>query len=408
MISGKIAYIMSRFPNLTETFILREMIEIERLGWKIDLYPLILQKQTVVHPEAKPFLLHTHDTPILSISTLRENLRAFFKHPLQYLSLGVQVVWENRTSPKFLLRALVVFPKSVQMASLMKQDGVSHIHAHFATHPALAAWIIHKLTNIPYSVTIHAHDIFVEKAMLAKKLKDAAFIVAISNYNRKYLADQFGDWVNLKTHVIHCGVLPEDFSPSSQPSSSDHLEIISIGSLQPYKGQKYLVEACASLHHSGISFKCKIIGGGELQSALSAQIIELGLAGIVELTGPLTQGNVAQELSRATCYIQPSVITATGKMEGIPVSLMEAMACSVPVIATSISGVPELVQDQSTGILVPPEDVISLVNAIISIYNDKENARRIARNGRELVLEQFNLHNTVKQLSILFQNSLQS
>ena len=405
MKSGKLGYIMSRFPHLPETFILREMIEMERLGWEIALYPLILQEQAVVHPAARPFLARAHKLPFLSASLITANIRTFFNHPLRYLSLGAQVIRENRTSFKFLVRALVVFPRSVQIAKLMQQEGVQHIHAHYATHPALAAWIIHNLTNIPYSITVHAHDIFTEKAMLAIKLKGAVFIVAISEFNRNYLASQIGEWVRQKTEVIHCGVLPENYLSHSDSTPDGIFEILNIGSLQPYKGQKYLIEACARLHQNGIPVRCCIVGSGELLSELGTQISALGLEDIVKLTGPRTQEEIAQLLPKANCYVQPSIITSTGKMEGIPVSIMEAMACAVPVVATSISGVPELVQNQKTGLLVPPKDINALTNAIASIYNDPQNAKRMAQTGKELVLQQFNLHHNVQQLSLLMKSS---
>ncbi len=410
--SGKLAYIMSRFPNLSETFILREMIEMEKLGWDIAVYPLILQQQDVVHSAALSFLERANNLPFISASLIKTNIFTFIKHPLLFLSLLAQVGWANRTSLKFLVRALAIFPKSVQMATLMQSEGVQHVHAHFATHPALAAWIIYRFTGISYSITVHAHDIYVEKEMLGTKLKDAVFIVAISEFNRNYLIDLFGEWIRIKTQVIRCGVLPEDYSVHLE-SFSDSLqdgvfEILCIGSLQPYKGQKYLIEACAKLNKRGVPFRCRIIGGGELQSELSVQISVLGLDHVVQLLGPRPQEEIAQMLPQANCYVQPSIITPSGKMEGIPVSIMEAMICSVPVVATAISGIPELVQDQVTGLTVQPQDVDILVNAIEVIYKNVQNARRMAENGKELVMMQYNLHYNVQQLSLLMKSAVQA
>ncbi|TLN20516.1 colanic acid biosynthesis glycosyltransferase WcaL, partial [bacterium] len=138
MTKGRVAYVMSRFPHLSETFILREMLEMERLGWEVFLFPLVLQKQSVVHPQAAAFLPRAQDVRLFSGRVLRANLAELFRRPGLYLSTAARVLWENRSSPKFLLRSCVVFPKSVFMAQAMQRAGIRHVHAHCATHPALA------------------------------------------------------------------------------------------------------------------------------------------------------------------------------------------------------------------------------------------------------------------------------
>ena len=206
--SNKIAYIVSRFPHLPETFILREMIYLEKLGWQIDLYPLIIQRQEIVHEEARPWLARAQAVPWFSFDLLKANVSKMFNRPRLYFSLLWRVLKENFGSPKFLARALLLFPRAVWMADQFKAHEISHIHAHYATHPALVAWIINQLTGIMYSVTVHAHDIFVEKPMLATKLHDSVFVSSISEFNRKYLADMFGPWVTEKTEIVRCGIEP--------------------------------------------------------------------------------------------------------------------------------------------------------------------------------------------------------
>jgi len=397
---------MSRFPHLPETFILREMLEMENLGWEIALYPLVVQKQPVSHPAVSKFEARAHRLPFISGAILFANFSELIRHPIRYFRIFGSVIHGNISSVKFLIRALAVFPKCVLMARLMKKEGIQHIHAHYATHPALAAWIIHQLTGIPYSVTAHAHDIYVEKPMLGTKLRDAAFIVAISQFNRDYITNYLGNSIREKIHVIHCGVNPDDYSIHQENTSDNIFHVLNIGSLQPYKGQKYLIRGCASLVKQGIPIHCTIIGGGELKDELAALISSLHLEKTVELAGARTQEEVAEMLPRADCYIQPSIITPSGKMEGIPVSLMEALVCKVPVIATNISGVPELVQDQKTGLLIPPENEEALVTAIQTIYNDRMKASEMAENGRQLVLREFSLISNVQKLASLIQDSM--
>ena len=404
---NKIAYIVSRFPHLPETFILREMIHVEKLGWQVELYPLIIQRQTVVHEEARPWAARAHAVPWLSFDLLRANLARLIGHPRQYLALLLRVIRENIRSPKFLARAVLLFPRAVWMADQFRAAGVDHIHAHYATHPALVAWLINQLTGITYSVTVHAHDIFVEKPMLATKLQDSVFVSSISEFNRNYLADLLGAWVNEKTKIVRCGIEPSYYRipDPSVLRDSKRLEIISVGSLQPYKGHIYLVKACAKLRERGVPFRCRIIGGGDLRRLLERTIQEHHLEEHVQLLGPRTQDDVSRLLQTANCYVQPSVVTSTGKMEGIPVALMEAMASRVPVIATAISGVPELVRPGETGWLVPPEDVDALANALTDIYRSPAEAAHRAELGQRWVLEEFELSTNVRKLTSLFDHS---
>ena len=174
---GKVAYIMSRFPHLPETFILREMIA--RPGGKVGRFlctRLILQKQAVVHTEARPFLARAQRLPFFSYGIARSLLRQFVRRPVKLVLLFSKILWHNRSNLKFLLRAVALFPKAIYAAELMQAEGIEHIHAHYATHPALVAWIIHQITGIPYSITVHAHDIFVERAMIPVKIQEAAFV----------------------------------------------------------------------------------------------------------------------------------------------------------------------------------------------------------------------------------------
>ena len=397
----RIAYIMSRFPGLSETFILREMCEMERLGWSLDLYPLIYQEETIVHDEAKEWMKRAWRPSLLEVAAA--NVKLMLTRPFLYFSILFRVLWGNVASPKFLSRAVVVFPKAVWMARQMLSENVMHVHSHYATHPALAAWIVNRISGIPYSITVHAHDIFVDKSMLHRKLLVAKYIVAISEYNRKFLTHLFGNWVAEKTHIVHCGIFPDMYMPKSLVTKDNRtFELLSIGSLRSYKGFIFLLDACDLLKQSGVKFRCRIVGDGELRNSLVTKIKNLNIDDVVKLVGPKKQKEVAELLGIVDCYVQPSIITSTGKMEGIPVSLMEAMASELPAIATKISGIPELVRHGETGWLIPPEDPQSLADAIVQVRNSPEEAARRARAGRGLVLKEFNITITTGLLSNLF------
>ena len=398
----RIAYIVSRFPHLPETFILREIVALENLGWEVELYPIIYQNQEVVHEQAVPWLDRAHRLPWLSGDVILANLKELLKRPRLYLSLWMRVIRGNISNLKFLSRAVAIFPKAVLIAKMLRDDGIKHVHAHYATHPALVAWIVHKLTNISYSVTVHAHDIFVDKAMLAEKLRSSRQIVAISEYNKQYLSRELGTWIDDKTQVVRCGVDLAAYTSRKGIEKNELFEVISVGSLQPYKGHKFLIQACAILRDRNVPFRCRIIGGGELYSELLELIHTQNLADIVQLLGPKNQDDVAHLLSKADCYVQPSIVTPAGKMEGIPVALMEAMASKIPVIASEISGIPELVIDGETGWLVPPENSQALAGAIKDVFNYPNEAEKRSAMGFDRVLSEFVLSTNVKKLSNLF------
>ena len=404
--SGKIAYILSRFPKISETFILREINALQNEGWEIELYPLMLEKEKVVHPEAAPWLKRLHHFPWISGDVIRANLRYFFRSPFGYLGLWGKIVLGNGSNPKFLARALVIFPKALRMAEEMQRSGIQHIHAHFATHPALTAWLIHHITGISYSVTVHAHDIYVSQTMLAEKMRAASFIIAISEFNRNFLIKHIGTEIKEKIKVVHCGIDLNTYKSRDEAPPHAKFQLKSIGSLEDYKGMSYLIKACALLVKQKIPLDCEIIGRGKNRHQLEALIQKHHLEKTVFLVGAKTQKEVAEALSEADCYVQPSIITKTGKMEGIPVSIMEALGSGLPVVASDISGISELIRAHETGYLVPEKNPEALADTLVSIFQNLQEARVLAKNGRKLVEKEYDLSKNSARVAHLFEEFL--
>ncbi|MCE7861148.1 MAG: colanic acid biosynthesis glycosyltransferase WcaL [Chloroflexi bacterium] len=394
----KIAYVMSRFPLLSETFILREMVEMDKLGYDIRLYPLICQDQPVAHEEAKKWLERANCIPFLSAEIFAENVAAFLRNPIRYLSILFEVVRGNLSSFDFLTKGLYLFPKAVYTAKRLRAEGIEHIHAHYATHPALLAWIVHKLTGISYSITVHSHDIYDCHAMLGTKLRGARFIATISNYNINYMANLLGEWTREKCHIVRCGIDPLRFTPA-QSERGKIFKILQIGTLHWKKDQVTLIKAAARLRGMGVPFQLTIIGEGEERPKIEAEIKKSNAGDLVVLAGAKTQSEVAQLLRQADCYIQSSV------SEGIPVAIMEALACELPVVATKITGIPELVLHEKTGLLVEPGNIQDMANALQFMYLHPDQARDMARNGREWVLKEFTLQGNISRLAALFQTT---
>lgn len=397
-----VAYTMSRFPKITETFILFEILELERQGVRVEVFPLIREPAPVAHAEAQAVVERAHYSRVLSRPVLDAQIYWLLRRPRAYLGAWWATLRGNRRSPKFLSRALVALPQSAYAARRMVELGVEHVHAHYGTHPALLAYVVKLLAGIPYSFTVHAHDLFVERSMLGEKVAAASFVVAISEYNRRLLHELYGE-AAANAVVVHCGIDPSVFKPRSDRAPNPVFTMVCVASLAGYKGQRYLIDACAQLAADGIAFRCLLVGEGEDRPELEAQIRRLGLERQVELLGAQPRHRVSELLGQADAMVLPSVVMPDGKMEGIPVALMEALASEIPVVATAISGIPELVKDGLTGLLAPQRDAGSLAAALRRLQQDPELGRRLAAAGREHVLREFNLERNTAALRALLE-----
>jgi glycosyltransferase involved in cell wall biosynthesis len=239
--------------------------------------------------------------------------------------------------------------------------------------------------------------------MLREKVAAASFVVAISEFNRRMLIDLYGATAEERVVVVHCGIDPTLFRPRERREPGELFTIACVASLAGYKGQRYLIDACDVLHQRGVPFQCLLVGEGEDRPHLEAQIRRLGLTDRVRLLGAQPRHNVSELLQQVDALALPSVVMPNGKMEGIPMALMEALAAEIPVVATAISGIPELVRDGETGLLVPERDAAALAEALLRLYTDRDLGRRLASAGRQLVLREFNLEQSVAQLRALFE-----
>lgn len=404
----KVAYMMSRFPKLTETFILYEMLAMQQQGIQVEVYPLLREREEVMHPEASQFVSDAHFQPFISLASIQANLYFLWKKPVAYLKTLWDVLRANWGSYNFFTGVLGIFPKTVLFAYQMRSAGVQHIHAHFASHPAAAAFIIHRLVGIPYSFTAHGSDLHRDRHMLREKVAEAAFVAAISEYNKELIASECQGEYREKVKVVHCGVDTEVFRARSHDTPYEKGEnpflILCVGTLHEVKGQPYLIEACGFLQERGHNFECHFVGDGPDREFLKELVERAGLADKVRFHGRLTRDAIASLLLDADVLAAPSVPTRDGRREGIPVVLMEAMGSGVPVIASNLSGIPELVNDQRTGLLVPPRDARFLADALERYIQDPGLRRRLGNAGRAKVVSEFDLN---KNAAILAQHFLE-
>lgn len=405
-----VAYIMSRFPKLTETFVLYEILQLEKLGISIEVFPLLRESARVTHVEAAALVARAHFQPFLSRRILRAQWHFFRNRPGEYFGLLAEILWRTIGSLNFFVGALGIFPKAVLFAYEMVQLNVRHVHAHFANHPAVAAYIIHRLTGIPYSITAHGSDLHVDRTMLAQKVQSAAFVVAISNYNKDLIVQECGEQARNKTHVIHCGVDTELFHAKrsvgqGRRNSDSPFKILCVASFEEVKGHHYLIDACSLLACKDVNFVCDLIGEGPLRRKIEEQVCALGLAEKITFHGALPRARILTMLAETDTFVLASVPTQRGKREGIPVVLIEAMASGLPVVASDLSGIPELVESGVSGFLVPPRDSRMLSEALEHLHREPALRFLMGSHGRQKVLDEFCLPINARKLLDLIEAS---
>jgi colanic acid/amylovoran biosynthesis glycosyltransferase len=401
----KVAYVMSRFPKLTETFVLFEILSVEQRGVDVVLYPLLRERERIAHEDAVALTARAKFQPFLSGPILRSQIALLRTIPRAYVSTLWKVLRGTWGSLNFFVGAVAIFPKVAHVARLMAAEEVDHVHCHFASHPALAGLIIHRLTGVPFSFTAHGSDLHVERRMLCAKVADAAFVVPVSDYNREVIASECGEEARAKLFVIHCGVDTTFFRPPETPPARERFSIVCVGKLHEVKGQRYVVEACRLLAAAGVEFSCVLVGDGPDRGALIRQIAAAGLDQQIAIVGAKDRAEVAELLRGAHVLVAPSVPTRRGKREGIPVVLMEAMSSGIAVVASRISGIPELVEDGVTGLLVPPGDAAAIAAALVRLHDDPAGRQRLGQAGRAKVVEEFDAQKNGAELVRRFEKA---
>jgi glycosyltransferase involved in cell wall biosynthesis len=424
----EIAYVVKGYPRLSELFVASEIHRVEQAGVGLRLYALLDPGETFTHPlidkiAVRPVYLT--ETPPLRGLRLRtflrlavprfagQLLRVARRRPLglvRGLTAGVVQARRARTSGPLRQLTLKETLLAVDLSDrLLAEPGVTHLHAHFAHSPTTVTWLAARITGLPFSFTAHAKDIYDESlnpaGLLRRKLEAARFVVTCTEANRAHLIALAP---TAAIHRVYHGLNAElgdllDGAPPPAPPDRAALRVVAVGRLVPKKGFDVLIEACALLVAGGVDVRCRIIGpAGEAEPALRDLIAARGLDQVVDLAGPMRQAELALAYRAADVFALPCRILDSGDRDGIPNVMVEALAAGLPIVTTPISGIPELIVDGETGLLVAPDDPPALAAAIARLYTDREFGARLARNGAREVRERFDGDRLARELARLF------
>lgn len=393
-----IAYITGCYPRATDTFIQREVIGLRGLGWEV--FPYAVRRPDALHAEIPAVAAERQRTtyllPFRLLPLLAVNLDWLLHSPRAYWRTFNLALRSRKPGLKGLAYQLAYFLEATLLARDMAGKRLAHVHNHLGDASATVAMLAARLAGISFSMTIHGPHIFFDPVnwALRDKVAEAAFVACISDFckSQVMLFSARADWHKLAE--VRCGVDMEAYA--WRPPRATGIKILFVGRLAAEKGILVLLESFAGLLARMPHAQLRLAGDGEDRKILEARVAELGLAERVIFLGYCSQETVRAELESADLFVLPSFA------EGVPVSLMEAMAIGVPVVSTYVGGIVELVIPDETGLLVPAGSVPRLAKAIFTGLTDAAWRQRVSVAAREKVARDYGLQAQVEILSDLF------
>jgi len=383
------AYLFERFPSFTQTFCYREVLEMRRQGVTAPLYSIRRPKDI---PKDCPEELARAVRYLPEPNALAEEMKTLHllgRYPWKVIRTLSH--WGKRPDKGRVLAA-------AWLGKRLQQEGVRHVHAHFAGIAARTAYWIKAFYGITYSFTGHANDMFCTTdfpVTLDDLVREAAFVVTVADFSRDWLLRRHPAHA-AKIHRVYNGIGSDGFLQARPAVGRPRL--VSVGRCIEKKGFADLIDACALLRDRGLDFECAIVGGGPLEEPLRARIAERGLQGIVSLAGPQPQEEVRRLLADATVFVLACATESDGGMDTLPTVIVEAMAAGLPVVSTRLAGVPEMVEHGVTGLLVEEKQPHLLADALETILGNPAKREQWGARGKAAVAERFAAEVTVAEL----------
>ena len=383
----RVAYVMTHYPKLAQTFISNEIEALEQAGVQVACFAMNPPEEIERSRDGAEGRIarttYLKSAPARAVATL---LRQSLRHPLAMAHVWKIALASSGGDVRRVIRRLAHLAQAALVADGAARLGITRLHAHFGLAPATIAWLASAINraqgrSAEFSFTIHGYHDFADpaEARLDLKARDAAAVLCISDFTRSQLSLITPPELWPKFHVARCGIDLAEFAYRDPPQPGPVPTIMALGRLSPEKGFNVLIEAVALSLDAGVPVRLRIVGDGPYRSELEAAARDRGIAEAVSFAGELPPDAVREELKSADLFCMASF------SEGLPVSLIEAMAVGVPCITTWIAGIPELAEDEVTALTVPPARADSLAEAIARLVRDPELRLRLARAARERV-----------------------
>jgi colanic acid/amylovoran biosynthesis glycosyltransferase len=394
-IGPKVGYILKMYPRFSETFIVSEILALEKQGLQLQIFSLRAPVDGRFHAtlgEVQAEVSYISSYPLRANDLWHLIHEAAAELPGLWSTLGDLAAEEARD----------VY-QAIQIARLAKQSGIQHFHAHFASVATQVARIAAKLLNISYSFTCHAKDIFHESVDFGRfqsAVDDASHVITISQYNHQFLNQK------LTGHHVYNGLDLNTYQLQRRDRNSLHAT--AVGRLVEKKGFADLLLACHLLRKQGIELPIRLIGSGPLEASLRELVAALELDDLVTMLGPRTHREIIEEVSSAAMFVAPCRIADDGNRDGLPTVLLEAMALGTPCISTDVTGIPEVIIHEQTGLLVEQANAEALAAAMRRLIQNQQIGEELADKGRLLIESQFDVNANAESLIALYQKATQT
>jgi glycosyltransferase involved in cell wall biosynthesis len=415
-----VVYVVRSWPRWSQGFVLHEVLELEARGLRLGLFALVDPHENLVQAgvaDVRAPVRH-FDAPRSRRQVVGDHAAALRASPRGYVRAAWLAARRRAWDRGYHVAGRgECFDLAVRVSrALREQEGHAdaggsaraarrHVHAHFAHDPAAVVHLTHLLTGCTWSFTGHARDLLqIEPAVLVERVGSAEFVVTCCGANVDHLAGVLPPPLVDRVHLVHHGVDSGRFVPRPAEARDPMapVVIVSAGRLVEKKGFEDLIDACDVVHRRGRRFRCVVYGDGPLQAPLEARIDRLGLGDAVELAGVVARTELAERLRHADVFALTPCVTDDGDRDGIPNVMLEAMACGLPVVATAVAGIPEVVDDGVSGVLAPVHDVAAIADHLTALIDDPDRRATLGAAARDRVVTQFDAGRSAEALLALF------